>query len=293
MLARIHSFSRSIVSNSANLNLACYTTSMMKGESLQSIQLLVQLNINSEEIRADLQKFEARLAEHFEPQDRARIREALNIMIQAHAPQKRIDGSSYAGHPLKVALCVIDLWKTPDADLVISALFHDIVEDQSEAYLVLHNAFPKFVVDTQDEALDHMDPSYGEDISHTVGSLTNPDFELLVSEKGITPHAPDYEDAKRAEYGVHVRHAIEDPSVCLVKLSDFMMNAGSLFELPEGPRKTHFLLKYRPVVQHFIHRIQDTTIPLNMAKPAEMLSYLFQLADEMDQLLRMKSTQQH
>ncbi len=92
---------------------------------------------------------------------------------------------------------------------------------------------------------------------------------------------------------MHVRHAIEDPSVCLVKLSDFMMNACSLFELPEGPRKTHFLLKYRPVVVHFIRRIQDTTVPLYLAIPAEMLSFLIQLADEMDQLLRMKSTRLH
>ena len=263
---------------------------MARGEVLSAQQLLTQLTISSPEIESDLAEFEHRVDALFEPEDQLRIKKALAIMIQAHAKQTRIDGSSYAGHPLKVAICALTIAAQPNVDMVISALFHDIVEDQSAAYLTLHDAFPEFVADVQEEALDHMDPSYGEEVAGNVKSLTNPDFDQLVRRRGIGTNSIHFEDAKRAEYGEHVRHAIENPDVCILKLSDFMMNAGSLFNLNNGPRKTHFLLKYRPVVDYFITRIEDASYPVQLEDPEEILSYLHQLKDEMDDLMRdMKS----
>lgn len=69
-----------------------------------------------------------------------------------------------------------------------------------------------------------------------------------------------------------------------------MMNANSLFELLDAPRKKYFVFEYRSVIRHFIERFQKINEPLNLAKPEEMLSYLNQLEVEMDLLLRMKSS---
>jgi GTP pyrophosphokinase len=64
---------------------------------------------------------------HLSAGDIADIKRAFEFAVEAHAPQKREDGSPYVLHPIAVAE-IVAMWKA-DRDTVIAALLHDVLED--------------------------------------------------------------------------------------------------------------------------------------------------------------------
>ena len=60
--------------------------------------------------------------------DMKRIRDAFDMANMAHAPQRRKSGEPYIIHPIAVALIAADEMRL-DADCVITAFLHDVVED--------------------------------------------------------------------------------------------------------------------------------------------------------------------
>ncbi len=69
----------------------------------------------------------AALLTHLSPGDLADVRKAYDFAVEAHAPQKREDGTPYVSHVIRVAEIVAE-WKA-DRDTVIAALLHDVLED--------------------------------------------------------------------------------------------------------------------------------------------------------------------
>lgn len=69
----------------------------------------------------------AALLKHLSAGDLNDVRHAFDFAVQAHAPQKREDGTPYVSHVIRVAEIVAG-WKA-DRDTVIAALLHDVLED--------------------------------------------------------------------------------------------------------------------------------------------------------------------
>ena len=82
-----------------------------------------------EQIVSDLaqQVFDA-IAPRVTPEDMERVRQAYLLAKEAQAPQKRKSGEPYILHPIAVALIAAKELQL-DANTVITAFLHDVVED--------------------------------------------------------------------------------------------------------------------------------------------------------------------
>jgi GTP pyrophosphokinase len=69
-----------------------------------------------------------RLAEYLTPSELKTIREAYRFSDEAHLGQMRMSGEPYISHPIAVAEICAD-WKL-DAQAIMAALLHDVMEDQ-------------------------------------------------------------------------------------------------------------------------------------------------------------------
>ena len=66
--------------------------------------------------------------ESYLPADQvARIREAAEFGASAHKGQKRLSGEPYIAHPVAAAAILADL--RLDADTIVAAILHDVIED--------------------------------------------------------------------------------------------------------------------------------------------------------------------
>ncbi len=69
----------------------------------------------------------AQVATYLPPADVERIREAAEFGATAHQGQKRLSGEPYIAHPVAAADILADLHL--DADTIIAAILHDVIED--------------------------------------------------------------------------------------------------------------------------------------------------------------------
>ena len=92
-----------------------------------------------EQIVSDLaqQVFDA-IAPRVTPEDMERVRQAYLLAKEAHAPQKRKSGEPYILHPISVALIAAKELQL-DANTVITAFLHDVVEDTRYTFEDLEN----------------------------------------------------------------------------------------------------------------------------------------------------------
>lgn len=95
--------------------------------------------------------------DYLPPADVDRIKEAFAFSAQAHASQRRMSGEPYITHPLAVAGAVVE-WRM-DADAVIAALLHDVLEDTGTSKRELAEKFGREVADLVDglSKLDKME----------------------------------------------------------------------------------------------------------------------------------------
>ncbi len=235
----------------------------------QSASRQVDEDNKIEKIKLKLEQFKEKL-NIFNEKDKKRIEEALDLMLEIHINQKdRLDGMPYIGHPLEIADDVISKFNVKDKDLIIAALLHDSVEDQSlilsQRHLSKH--FPeepwnklsdsnadiekKYSIELREISLLEISEKFGLKVRNTVNSLSNPDFAKLIEDlkfKGV-------EKTKYDLYKEHIERAVIDPDVCVIKYADFARNAFKIDSLDEGEKKDHLRKKYGPV-------IQDVFLPL-------------------------------
>jgi GTP diphosphokinase / guanosine-3',5'-bis(diphosphate) 3'-diphosphatase len=83
----------------------------------------------------------------FNAEDRQRIATALDLAKKAHALQLRDEGDPYIVHPLRIAIDVARSAK-PDANSIIKALLHDVIEDSGFTHENLKEKFGSDVADT-------------------------------------------------------------------------------------------------------------------------------------------------
>lgn len=70
------------------------------------------------------------------------IKKALDFAFDVHKNQKRDEGAPYILHPFHVALYLAEKMQIGDADIIASALLHDVIEDGPQVNeQVLKNEF--------------------------------------------------------------------------------------------------------------------------------------------------------
>ncbi|WP_072804156.1 HD domain-containing protein [Rhodococcoides yunnanense] len=177
----------------------------------------------------------------YELGDQPLVRTAVGLASLAHRDQTRPGSSGtpepYINHPLRNTLRLIRL-SSRDPEALAATALHDTVEDQPERLVELlqgdRTAAPR------DEARRLLSAYFEGTVSDTVWAVTNPPRP-----SGLTI------ELKNAAYVEHVTAVIDNPRVYLVKVSDFIDNAGSLSALADPVKRNRLREKYGPLVPIF------------------------------------------
>lgn len=81
----------------------------------------------------------------FAPDDRKKVIAALQFAEVKHQGQRRDEGTAYVIHPIRVAITLLQDVGTWDADAVVSALLHDVIEDCRVHLATIRKRFGKRV----------------------------------------------------------------------------------------------------------------------------------------------------
>lgn len=226
--------------------------------------------------------FRAQVYLAFALADARRILDALELMVELHLDQApRPDGTLYIEHPLAVASQVLDAMARKDPEVVVAALLHDAVEDQTARLAQKVKDRPtgegKAAAELALDAIEEQTQSAR--IRGMISDLTNPDFDTLLEHRGIQKGTGDaeqavYSAARNALYAEHVRDAIRDPDVAFIKLFDLAANALTLDAVADATIRTRLRNKYTPVLGIMLDRLRETANPLNITlqKREELLA---------------------
>ena len=135
--------------------------------------------------------------------DKALIRQAFEIAVDAHKDQRRKSGEAYIFHPIAVAKIVASEIGL-DAVSIASALLHDVVEDT--AY-----------------TLDDIERMFGETVARIVDGLTK--IGHLKKEMNISQQAENF---RKMLLTLH-----DDVRVIIIKIADRYHNMLTLDAMPE------------------------------------------------------------
>ena len=173
----------------------------------------------------------AETGQYLSPREMETIQRAYEVANEAHRGVVRISGDPYIQHPLEVALLLADM--RIDADGIVAALLHDVVEDT-------------------DYTLEELSTQFGEAVANIVDGVTK--FDTLAGKHGegqfiaaesaaFTPSLPESpeqveqrqrqaRDLKRRQRSETVRKMLlamaEDPRVVVLKLADRLHNMRTL-----------------------------------------------------------------
>ena len=90
----------------------------------------------------------AEVRQYLTPHDMEAIQRAYYVANQAHQGTIRRSGEPYIQHPLEVALLLADM--RIDADSIVAALLHDVVEDTDFTLVELRQQFGDAVANIVD-----------------------------------------------------------------------------------------------------------------------------------------------
>lgn len=194
-----------------------------------------------------------RLAQRFSNDDLLRIRKAYELAKMAHNGQTRVSGEPYIMHPIAVARIIAEEFML-DANSVVAAFLHDVVEDTPYT-------------------IDDIRERFGEDVAFLVKVVTKP--------SKIAGAAPDVRKQENnfRQLLDSLRHDIR---AVFVKLADRLHNMRTLGDmLPEKQMKiggeTDFF--YAPFANRLgLH---------NLRRELENLSFRFRCPDRFDRLQRL------
>ncbi len=180
--------------------------------------------------------FESKLA-GYPAEERARILAAAAWARSLHGDQRRASGDPYVIHPLNVASILVDL--SMDADAVIAALLHDVLEDTDARRADLRKEF-------------------GREVEALVQGVTK--ISIL---RGRTRSSQHAETIRKMLFAM-----VKDLRVILIKLADKLHNMRTLGYLGEEDRKRiaqETLDIYAPLAGRLgISRIKDELEDLSL-----------------------------
>lgn len=90
---------------------------------------IVAMKNQFHDLRFQKKQLLALVEKNFAPEDQKKIIAALESARKAHKGQKRIEGTPYLIHPIRAAITLLEDAQVWDADVIASALLHDVIED--------------------------------------------------------------------------------------------------------------------------------------------------------------------
>jgi GTP diphosphokinase / guanosine-3',5'-bis(diphosphate) 3'-diphosphatase len=130
----------------------------------------------------------AETSQYLSPPDLETIRRAYETADEAHRGTMRRSGEPYISHPLEVALLLADM--RIDADGIVAALLHDVVEDT-------------------DFTLDDLRARFGGAVADIVDGVTK--FDTLAGKNGATPFMASSESPTSGQGKYNTHDAPETP----------------------------------------------------------------------------------
>ncbi len=148
----------------------------------------------------------ATVGSYLPPEQVARIRAAAEFGASAHQGQKRLSGEPFIAHPVATAAILADL--RLDADTLIAAILHDVIEDTPT---------PK----------DQLAARFGADVAELVDGVTKLDAIQFKSR----------EEAQAESFRKMLLAMVRDLRVILVKLADRTHNMRTIQAMPPHRRR--------------------------------------------------------
>ncbi|MCB1218605.1 bifunctional (p)ppGpp synthetase/guanosine-3',5'-bis(diphosphate) 3'-pyrophosphohydrolase [bacterium] len=143
--------------------------------------------------------------------DGDRLRNAYELALSAHDGQLRKDGSPYILHPLEVAEICMDL--EMDADSIIAAILHDVVEDTSVR-------------------LNQIRQLFGNDVANMVDSLTKiKKIDFFARFTGRNKASDQARNLQKLFVAM-----TNDYRVIVIKIADRLHNMKTLGSMPDHKR---------------------------------------------------------
>jgi (p)ppGpp synthase/HD superfamily hydrolase len=208
--------------------------------------------------------------------DWSNIKKAAALAVRLHMSQAdRATGVPFIHHIFAVAARLVSKFEVQDANLIIGALLHDVIEDQSRIVGTM-SLSPDISVH-RGRALAYLHKAFGERVAQIVESLTNDEYPETMSKAD-----------KNAKYAGRIKEVIQDPDVALIKLSDFYENALCLNDLTDVERRYWQAKKYLPVAGYFIDRLRDTSdprVPMSEDRRQKTIGDLEKARDEMREFI--------
>ena len=171
-----------------------------------------------------------KLETYLPPAQVDRIREAYEFGAQAHEGQKRLSGEPYIAHPVAVADILADLHM--DAQTIVAAILHDVIEDTATA---------------KDEIADR----FGAEVAELVDGVSKLDQIQFRSRA----------EAQAESFRKMLLAMVRDIRVVMVKLADRTHNMRTLGSVPPAKRRTvarETLEIYAPIANRLgIHSVKS------------------------------------
>src|SRR5216110_546653 len=153
-----------------------------------------------------LKELLASVGTYLPPEQVARIREAAEFGTSAHRGQKRLSGEPFIAHPVAAAAILADL--RLDADTIVAAILHDVIEDTPT---------PK----------DQLAARFGLDLIELVDGVTKLDQIKFKSR----------EEAQAESFRKMLLAMVRDLRVILVKLADRTHNMRTIEAMAPARRR--------------------------------------------------------
>ena len=188
----------------------------------------------------------AETRQYLTPHDMERIQRAYNVANQAHMGVARRSGEPFIQHPLEVALLLADM--RIDADGIVAALLHDVVEDTDFTLEDLRQQFGDAVANIVDgvtkfDALAGKPALSSDEISaEKLGrAQASPGSPALDTPEWLEQKQRLARDLKRRQRSETVRKMLmamaEDPRVVVLKLADRLHNMRTLSVMNEAQQQ--------------------------------------------------------
>jgi GTP diphosphokinase / guanosine-3',5'-bis(diphosphate) 3'-diphosphatase len=153
-----------------------------------------------------LRELLGKVEQYLPPEQVARIREAAEFGAAAHLGQKRLSGEPYIAHPLAAAEILADLHL--DADTIVSAILHDVIEDTPTAK-------------------EDIAARFGDDVAEIVDGVTKLDQIQFKSR----------EEAQAESFRKMLLAMVRDLRVIMVKLADRTHNMRTIDSMSVQKRR--------------------------------------------------------
>lgn len=174
-----------------------------------------------------------------DPTQRDLIEQAYQLAADLHKHDTRSPGP-YIEHPLRCACRMITYLGVTDAELIISMLLHDTVEDHPEELCIALG----YTIDPDkpivNQALEAIRSKFGDRVARILAGMTNPE---------VPKQMPKVE--KNVIYVAHVTEEIKDVDVFILKFSDFNDNALGLHHTQNANMIISLAKKYAPLYRVF------------------------------------------